>query len=415
MEKKILDGGVNLYTIKSDKFKSWSASMYIYRPLNEEEASFNALLAKVLKTSTHKYPTRRELGLKLDSMYGAVLTAGVRKYADSHALIINVKGVCDKFLPEKVSEQILGFLKQVIIEPNVKNEEFDSLTVEVEKENLIKQIESYINDKTFYADIKGLNVLCNGDNYAVDINGSIDVINKISPKSLYEHYLKIINDSPKDIFLCGEADEVAAENVFNNLKSAERKCTVAPFKPDNDIKTEFEELDVTQGKLIMGFCFPDTSNDYRCTAMVFNAIFGGSTTSKLFNNVREKLSLAYYANTRMSFAKGIIFARSGIEISKFNETKDEIINQLNLIKKGEITQKELENSKAHIINLYTALEDDPESTVSLVSGWITENETRMPDEIIKGIEKVTAEEVVDFAAGVELKAIYFLKNKEGDK
>lgn len=415
MEKKTLSGGVNLYTIKSDKFKSWSASMYIYRPLNEEEASFNALLAKVLKTSTLKYPTRREFSLKLDSMYGAVLTAGVRKYADSHALIINVKGVCDKFLPEKVSEQILDFLKQVIIEPNVKNGEFDSLTVEVEKENLIKQIESYINDKTFYADIRGLNVLCDGDNYAVDTNGSIEVIKNITPKTLYEHYLKILNSSPKDIFLCGEADEDTAEKVFNDLKSAERTNCVLAFKPKTDIITEFEEMDVTQGKLIMGFCFPQTSNDYRCTAMVFNAIFGGSTTSKLFNNVREKLSLAYYANTRMSFSKGIIFARSGIEISKYDETKNEILNQLNAIKNGEITCEELENSKAHIINLYSALEDDPESTVSLVSGWITENETRSPDEIIKGIEKVTMEQVVDFAKNVVLKAIYFLKNKEGDK
>ncbi len=412
MDKKSLKGGANLYIYKSDKFKSWSASIYIYRPLTAYDATYNALLAKVIKTSTEKYPSRAKLTEKLDLMYGAMLSTGVRKYADTHALIINIKAVCDKFLSEKISGDVLEFARQVIENPNVHSGMFDESTVELEKENLKKQIESYINDKTFYADLRGLEVLCGDDNYAIDVNGTIEILEQITPHSLYEHYLNLMENSQKDIFLCGDADEKCAEEVFANLKTIKNESKVKRFIPKAELITKFDEMDVTQGKLIMGFCFSKTDNSYRCAAMVYNAIFGGSAVSKLFNNVREKLSLAYYANTRMSFSKGIIFARAGIEISKYNETKEEILNQLDSIKNGNITDDELFNAKAHLVNLYTSLEDDPESMISLVSGWITENETRNVDDIIEGIKNVTKEDIIEIAKDMALKAIYFLKNKE---
>ncbi len=415
MEKVKLKNGVDLYYNKSDKFKTWSAGIYIYRPLCDKEASNNALLAKVLQSATKEYPSRKEMARKLETLYGAFLIAGARKYADTHMLVINIKAVSDRFLPKEISADVLGFVKKVLLLPYVTDGAFDEKTVELEKENLKKQIEAYINDKTSYADKRCTEIMCEGDNYAADVNGSIEEIEKITPQSLYRHYVDLLENSKIDIFLSGEANFELAKEMFSDVKSKDDVPETEAFKGNADIKEVIEKMDVTQGKLVMGFTLPKCSNEDRCTAMVFNAVFGGSAVSKLFNNVREKLSLAYYANSVLYFSKGIMTARSGIEPDKFSQVKEEILKQLDDIKNSNITDNEMENAISHLVNIYSSLEDSPETTVSLLSGWIVEGEKRMPEQIVKDIKKVTKEQVVDFAKGVKLDTVYFLTANEKEE
>jgi len=410
MEKITLKNNIDLYINKSDKFKTWSASVYIYRPLNVKEASYNALLAKVLKSSTKKYPTRRLLAKQLDALYGTSIATGVRKNADTHTLIFNIKAVRDCYLPEKISSSVIELLKQIITEPDVENKAFKEEIVELEKTNLKKQIEAYINDKSSYADKRCIEIFCENDSYATDVNGSIDEIDKITAESLYKHYCEVLTGSRMDVFLCGN-EEVDTE-VFESFENKGTVPAVTAVKWNGSVKEVSDVMDVTQGKLVMGFATDFSGNDKRCALMVFNAVFGGSPTSKLFNNVREKLSLAYYANTRLSVSKGILFARSGIEISKYDRVREEIMAQLDEICKGNITPEEIDNAKAHLVNIYSSLDDDPETTVSLISGWITENETRTVEEIIEGIKNVTVEEIVEVANSYKLGAVYFLKGEE---
>lgn len=412
MEKITLKNNLDLYLEKSDKFKTWSASVYIYRPLNKTEASYNALLAKVLKTSSKDYPTRKLLAKKMDRLYGTYLSAGVRKYADTHAIVFNIKSVCDCYLPEKITSSVCELLKKIITEPFLPNGVFEPSVVELEKTNLIKQIEAYINDKSFYADKRCLEILCEGDNYSTGVSGDIEIIKKITPDSLYKHYLDVINNSKIDVFVCGNADVDAVCPSFETLKTNNTPLSASPFVPASECKEITEVMDVTQGKLVMGFTTDISDNESRCKIMMFNAVFGGCPTSKLFNNVREKLSLAYYANSRIAVTKGIMFARSGIEIDKFSQVKDEILLQLESMANGNITNEEVENARSHLVNIYSSLDDDPESTVSLKSGWLTEGENRTVEEIIKGINKVTVDEIVDVAKSYRLSAIYFLKGEQ---
>ena len=412
MEKITLKNNLDMYVIKSDKFKTWSASVYIYRPLNKKEASYNALLAKVMKTSSKAYPSRKLLAKQMDKLYGAHLSAGVRKYADTHALVFSIKSVCDCYLPEKITSFVTGLLKSIITEPFVTTGSFDPAVVELEKVNLIKQIEAYVNDKSFYADKRCLEILCEDDCYSTGVNGEIEVIETITPQSLYEHYIDVINNSKIDVFVCGNVQPEEVSPFFDSLKTNSAPLEALPFVPGTEYKEVAEIMDVTQGKLVMGFTTNIYGNDNRCRLMMFNAVFGGCPTSKLFNNVREKLSLAYYANSRVAVAKGVMFARSGIEIEKFGQVKDEIMLQLDDMCKGNISNEEVENARSHLINIYSSLDDDPESTVSLKSGWLTEGESRDVEEIIEGIKAITIEDIVEVAKSYKLSAVYFLKGEQ---
>lgn len=412
MKKITLENKLDLYVNKSDKFKTWSASVHIYRPLNVKEASCNALLAKVLKSSTGKYPSRRLLARQLDTLYGTHISTGVRKNADTHTLIFNIKAVCDCYLPEKIAPAVIELLKEIITEPDVIDCAFKPEIVELEKTNLKKQIEAYINDKSSYADRRCVEVLCENNNYATDVNGSLEEIDKITPESLYRHYCEVLENSKIDVFLCGNEDEELVVKSFETLKSNGKVPVSQPIQAISEFKEVTEVMDVTQGKLVMGFTTGYHQNNHRCALMVFNAVFGGSPTSKLFNNVREKLSLAYYANSRISVSKGILFARSGIEISKFEQVREEINTQLEEICSGNVTDEEMENAKSHLVNIYSSLDDDPETTVSLISGWITEGETRSVEEIIEGIKSVGIDEVVEVAKSYRPGAVYFLKGEQ---
>ncbi|MBQ3054185.1 MAG: insulinase family protein [Clostridia bacterium] len=411
MQKIKLKGGVDLYSLKSDKFKRWSANIYLCRPLNEKEASYNAVLSAVLRRATMEYPTFRKLQLKLDNMYGTVYTSYVKKTADTHTLVLSVSSVCDKYLPEKTSVQVLKFLKNALFNPYVINGSFDSATVELEKENRIKQIDALINNKGDYADKRLTEIMFEGQPFATDVLGSIDEIRKITAESLYEHYNNVINDSKIVLAVCGDVDINIAKEEFEEISSNENipKSTVADIR--ENVKEVTEPMEVTQGKLSMGFKIERGFPLARAEAIVFNAIFGGTATSKLFTNVRERLSLCYYANSRLFYGKRVITVRSGIEIDKYNLVKEEVLNQLSEIQKGNISNEELENAKAHLVNIYTSLDDQPRTKADLIASWLFEGESGDVEALIENIKKVSVEDIKKIAEYVKLDTVYFLTGK----
>ncbi len=410
MEKISLKNGCNLYLNKSDKFKTWSASIYIYRPLNNREASLNALLAKVLKSASKKYPARADVARRLDWLYGTILATGVRKYADTHMLILTTKAVSDRFLPDNISGDVLELAKEILTNPKVDNDAFDKKIVDIEKENLKKLIESYINEKAVYAEKKCIQLMCEKEAFGTDENGTIEEINKIDEKILYQHYKEVLSSSKIDIFINGEVDENIAIQAFESLSSNGSIKPAEILPPPGNVNEVTESMEVTQGKLVMGFRTTTTDLADKAKVMVFTALYGGSPTSKLFNNVREKLSLAYYANTRLFFSKGIIMARSGIEIDKYKMVKDEILAQLDDIKNGKIEESEMENAISHLVNMYSSLDDDPDSEVAVKSGLIVEGDTRTIPELTHEIKNVKKQDVIDVAKSVHLDTVYFLKD-----
>ncbi len=192
-------------------------------------------------------------------------------------------------------------------------------------------------------------------------------------------------------------------------------CEVRGNRATNEPKNVADHMDVTQGKLCMGFRTGGAcvwKKNYPAL-LVFNALYGGTATSKLFMNVREKLSLCYYASSALEPIKGIMMVSSGVEFDKMNQAQAEILAQLEAVKAEDFTDEELTSAKQAVRNVYQSALD---SRAQLEQYWLGAAVTGLdetPEELIARVERVTAREVSAVAAGMELDTVYRLMRKEG--
>ncbi len=413
MIKKTLKEGINLVYLPGDKFKTVYIRMNIYRPMGEE-ATKNALLARVLKAGSKKYD-KRQLEKELESLYGAALGANVSKNGDVQVLSFHISLPADRYTGDGNVKKAAELLNEVVFSPDSAGDSFKKETVDVEKNNLRNLIESVFNDKREYAEQRCIETMFAGEPFAIcELGRAIDLEN-INERNLKEHYDNILKTSRIDIFVSGDCDIDAIAGVFENVKSS---SVVPESKAENkksDIKNVTECQDVNQGKLMMGFKtdIAPTGDDYY-KLLVFNSVFGGGTHSKLFCNVREKLSLAYYAYSRLNRYKSVITVGSGIEFNNFEKAKNEIMLQLDEIKQGNVTEFELSSAKSSIINAYKSMEDEPARIIAAKTGGVILGEEVSVREVTQFVNAVTKEDVVEMSSHVWLGSIYFLKGNENE-
>jgi len=298
-------------------------------------------------------------------------------------------------------------------------DEFDSETFEIERTNSINKIKNIINDKRIYANYRCQEEMCKGDPFEISRLGYVEDLEKLTKEDLMEYYKKIITGSVIDIFICGEADISAAEKQIKDYVSSFKfekalmpQCDI--IRRDRPVNIVREKMNVTQGKLCMGFMTDTkvTDKDY-FSLVVANSIYGGGAQSKLFNNVREKLSLCYYAGSMLDKLKGILMVNAGIEFENYQKAYDEILVQLEEMKKGNISDLEFESSKGFLINSLSSCYDDQ---LSMISFYLGQRIMGTEDDIeynINEIMKVTREDVVNVMKKVRLDTVYFLEGMEG--
>ena len=298
IETITLQPGVTFYACRDPRFKQGCLTFQLLRPMCREEAGLNALLPTVLLRGTRSCPDLRSITQRLDSLYGAAVSPLVRRVGD-----YQTTGLCCGFMDERfalpgdaVLEPMIGFLQELLLDSPLKDGAFLPEFVESEKKNLISTIESERNDKRLYAMSQLLRQMCREDSYGLSRLGEIQQVAAITPRELTEHYRRILQTSPVQIFYVGSAPaQQVAKLLMPLLEQLER--SVEPLPPQTALHAgepadTSEQMDVTQGKLCMGFVSPVTTRDPDFAAMqVFNGIFGGGMTSKLFLNVREKRSL----------------------------------------------------------------------------------------------------------------------------
>lgn len=415
-----INDNITISYIPMKKMKTTSIGVYLHRPLLREEASKNALLSYVLQRGCEKYQTTKDISMLLEDLYGASFYTGVSKIGEGQMITLNASTISDKYAPEneKLISELMTLLLSVLFRPFTENGAFKESYVEQEKKSLKENIESIVNDKQTYALMRCTEIMCAGENYGIRKWGYIEDVDKIDAKGLYEHYKKIITSSKIDIFVAGDADidELAADVRKYTDKIEFTGCgyTKTEVKGNADgVKRETERMDVTQGKLSMGFRTGITPKDDKYWGlMVANSVFGGGAHCKLFNNVREKMSLAYYASSQLDKAKGVMFVNAGIEFDNFDKAYNEIIRQLELVKKGEISDAEFTASKNAIINSLNSYYD---SEGNIIIYYLTEQFLGSGNDIEyvkKKIQEVTPEDVKAAAAEIELDAVYFLAGKE---
>lgn len=409
--------GVFLGGRQTERFKTACLSFSIIRPLRREEAAMNALLPAVLMRGTKKYPNLQDISAFLDEQYGASVGTLVRKNGEIQTTGFYLSFLEDRFSPEGegILEPMIDFLRQLLLEPVLENGCFSREFVEGEKWNLVNAIESALNDKRTYASEKMLSLLCGEDGYGVPRLGTVEDVETITAQSLYAHYQNLLKTSRVELFYCGGED---LQRVADKLKLALAplgtkspvQVSTAPFQSEKEPRYGEETMEVSQGKLSMGFSTGCTARDPGFPAlMVLNACYGAGMTSKLFLNVRERLSLCYYASSIIHGAKGLMTVSSGIETANYEVAKAEILAQLDACRRGEITAEELENGKKAILTSLQTIPDSPGrmedySMYSMLSGQNMEIE-----EYAKAVQSVTVEQAAEAARKIRLEAVFFLK------
>ncbi len=408
--------GVTLHCCRDDRFKQGCLSIQLVRPMCRAEAAKNALLPAVLLRGCREYPDLRAITWKLDDLYGASVSALVRRIGDCQTTGLYCGFMEDRFALEgdAILAPTVEFLGKLLFDPVTADGSFHEEYVRSEKRNLIATIESELNDKRAYTAGKLLETMCRADSFGVPRLGEVAEVAAITAKDLYDHYQTILRESPVELFYVGtaEAEAVAAllRPLFAPLQGQRMAMPAqTPFAPGPQIH-ETEEMEVAQGKLCMGFITPITNRQGDFAAMqMFNCIFGAGMTSKLFLNVREKLSLCYAVGSGYYGAKGILLVSAGIDTEKEGDARREILSQLAACRQGDITREELEAAREAILSSLRGVHDSPGAMEGYYATAAISNPALSLEAYCQAVEEMTLERVVAAANSVRLQASYFLK------
>ena len=414
-----LTPGVVLRHYPDQRFKTAILSVQFLRPMCREEAALNALLSAVLLRGSQHHPDMRSITARQDELYGASIPPLLRRIGDRQTIGLFCGFLEDRFaLPgDRIMAPTLDFLRELLLEPKLADGIFDPEFVESEKKNLIADIESELNDKRSYAASRMFRAMCEGDSFAVPLRGTVEDVRAITPQRLFEHYRSVLRTSPVEIFFVGSAPagEVAACLMPLAEALAAEPMTLpaqTPFTPRAEKREFSETMDLNQGKLSMGFTTPITNRHPDFAAMqVFNAVYGSGMTSKLFMNVREKLSLCYYAGSGYYGSKGIVSVSSGIDEKNYDTAKAEILRQLRLTAEGRITDAELAAANNGLISGLRSVPDSPASLENFYGTAFVGGLRYTLEEYIDAIRAVTAGDVARCAKTLELHTVFFLKGE----
>lgn len=414
MKQIIAENGIRFYQIKADQFKTVSVRVALYRPLCKEEAAKNALIVRLLKSGTGEYPSPLALNRALDELYGATLKTGIVKRGETAAVTFEINSIKDRFTGEQGVEQgAIRLLCQVISNPVTEENGFSKAFFERERENLKMKIQNRINDKKTYATERCYEEMCKNEPFGVYEYGQAEDLEGLDPQSLYAHYQEILK-SPMDVFVCGDADMEEIIPMFAHFKPQGTIPQTSFVTEVKEVKQVTEELDVNQGKLSLGFRTGVEADSPLFPALtLYNSILGSGVHSKLFRNVREKLSLCYYAYSRLERFKGTMMISSGIEFDKFQDAYDEILLQTEEMKRGNLSDEELDSARSSLTNQLTAMADTPAALLDYAMIQALMKEITDPKDMIETLQSVTKEQITEVANRVTLDTVYFLKNKGG--
>lgn len=412
-----LGNGIYLNLIETNKFKSNLLSYYFIRPLSREEATKNSLVPVVLKRGTKDFTTSIEVEKELESMYGASYSASINKRGERHALRFTMEWANGEYLHDKSNDlKVMEMLRNLVYNPYLEDGAFKKEYVDQEKENHKNRIEGKINDKSSYAVNRCIEEMCKYEKFSIYQIGYVEDLINIDEVNLYHHYQNILNTSQIEIFYVGNLDQSLESYLIetnkierDNIVSIPRETIVKAVQRKNMVD---EKLDVNQGKLVIGYRTGIPFEDKLYNGLLLASdILGGGPNSKLFKNVREAESLAYYVSSSILKYKSLMIVDGGIEFVNYHKTVDIINKQLEDIKSGIFTDDDIEISKKSIRTSTESIKD----SAFLISEFFLSQEmakdTRSLDEVLEDFDKVKREEIIQAAKKIVIDTIYFMKSK----
>ncbi|QJC52227.1 insulinase family protein [Paenibacillus albicereus] len=415
-------GRLRLHVLPTNRFKTYAISLFAGVPLREDTVTSTALTPFVLRRGTQSAPETIAFREQLDEMYGAGFGFDVYKRGSSQIVQFRMDVINDRFVSAGSSllARSMRFLGEAVTAPALENGAFRAKYVESEKNTLTRKLESIINDKIRYAGERCLEIMCEGDPYRLPSLGRIQDLSGLTPQTLHEAYAAWLSEAVLDLYVVGDTtlEEVKrlAEASFQLPQSPPTDYGAPDIRRrSGEVKTVVEKLDVAQGKLNLGLRTGIAyGDDEYAAALLYNGILGGFPHSKLFMNVREKESLAYYASSRMDGHKGLLTIQSGIEIANYEKAVAIIKEQLESMRQGQLSELELSQTKAMLVNSLRELQDSAYEMIAFDFNSVLSGRRRTAQELLDAVQAVAPEQIMRVAAGVELDTVYFLRDrKEG--
>ena len=408
--------GVTLHCVEAKRFKQGCLSIHFVRPVCREEVSLNTLIPSILLRGTVRRPDMRAIVQHLDDLYGMSVGEVVRRTGDYMTVGLYFGFIEDRFAlqGDRILEPVLDFAKELILEPLVEEDGFCKDYVEGEKRNLIANIENQLNDKRVYASAQLMQKMCRADSFGIPRFGTKEDVEAINPVNAYQYYHRMLTVSPIEVFYVGSADPELVTSKIREIFSSVYRCPImlpeqTPFQ-DGGCGDYEETMEISQGKLGMGFTTPvSISHKDYVPMQIFNTLFGGGMTSKLFNQVREKMSLCYAISSGYVGAKGIITVNAGIDSDKCELVKQEVLHQLQLCCEGEITETELTAAKEALLSSLRGVYDSSSAIESFEFSMAMSKLALTQEEYIRRVQSVTLEQVVEMAKTLKLHTTFFLK------
>lgn len=412
-----LTNGVNVFVIPTEKFKTIQIEYKFRTTYDPQKAAARTLMKNILETNTKKYPTQSSMDKQMSWLYGASLSSRSQRYGKQHVLSFTLQIVNDKFIGgyDRLFEEGVAFLNEVVFHPNMEDHRFHEATFLREKKNLENYFASLTEDKAAYSHFKLNQLLYQNTGQAFLGMGDPAYLAEVTASSLMEVYQEMLAHDQVDILVSGDVD---AERVVQALDLPDltarsgkpEEIFVAPTLDSQVLRAE-EEQEVSQGKLYFGFSSPlYYMGEHFYAGLVFNGLFGGFPHSKLFQNVREKESLAYAASSSMDFLRGNMVVSTGIDFRQKEKTEAIVLRQLEDMKAGDFPEELIQQTKDMLINQFKQNDDNQSrSLAKIYQNRLLAGRDVPDEEWIAGVAGVTREEIIQVAQLLELKAIYFLK------
>ncbi|MFB9762327.1 EF-P 5-aminopentanol modification-associated protein YfmF [Ectobacillus funiculus] len=410
--------GLTVHIIPTVKYKTNTLVLRMKAPLSEENVTYRAILPYVLQSGTKQHPSVKSIRQYVEDLYGAALAVDVNKKGEEHIISIYMDVANETYLQDAppLLEKTVAMLADVLLHPAEENGAFVASIVESEKRALLQRIESAFDDKMRYANQRLIEEMCKEEPYRLSPNGQEEAVSSITPQSLYEYYKKALLEDEIDLYIVGDVKENAlqlVEKYFSiPVRQQQQKQTAQSAAPRQE-REVVEKQDLKQSKLHIGYRTHITykDNDY-FALQVFNGLFGGFAHSKLFRNVREKHSLAYYAASRYESHKGILFVMSGIEAQNYEKAVNIIGEQLTAMRNGDFTEEDLSQTKAVIKNQILETLDTPRGLIELLYHDVVADYKRPMDTWFGDVDRVTRDEIIAVANKIGLDTIYLLQGSE---
>ena len=413
-----LGEGVHFRSIRDERFKTQRISVNMMVPLDRQTAAANALLPAMLARANRAYPDYTRLGQRLSELYGASLTGSVHKQGDIQVLSLTAVGIADRYAleGEKISAELTGLLCASLFEPVLDENgllpEEDFLQ---EQRQTLELLESELNDKMQYARRRATELLLEGEPAALSRCGTMEEVQQLTREDVTAAWREVLKKAVIEIMVLGDCSpepvlETARQRLPQNRQPL--SCRSEVYPASGTVRETTESMDVQQCKMILGFRSGLPAGEKTPALKLMSAVLGGTPHSKLFQNVREKLSLCYYCSAQYNIGKGILLIESGVEGKNLEKAREEILRQLEEIREGHITQEELDSAKMSVANGMRTVEDYLGSTENWYLTQTFRPQILTPEEFARQIEGVTAEEVQEAAKACVLDAVYVMKGLE---